>query len=492
MEQSIPAGGLPWAMDARVAQTIFHGAPGGVLVVDVNATCVAANEAMVELGLLSSRATNKPLADVGTGGVVHCVYDALEECTITSESHSAEHILVIDGKETWWLVTSSPVLDERGRLTHVVCVFFYIDFLKRTEEALRLSEETFRTLIERVPDAVVVADRVGVRWVNRAAVRLLGAAQAEDLIGAAPRSLLEPSDRGAVRDAWRSAVRGEGPRLVEARVVRADGGRATVDFIPIPTVFEGCACVLAVARDVTERNELHTRLAQADRSIALGTLAAGVAHQINNPLQAVQTNVSYVLERLEESGANEELRLALSEALDGVKLVAGTVRELRNLASGDLSSVANLDVSAILDQVLRLTKADVERKAKLVVHTSGPVGHVRASSLLGHVFLNLVHNALQAIPEGAPEEHELRFDVAPKDGGVLVRVADTGPGIAREHLSRIFDPFFTTKPLGEGLGLGLAIAQRILQVSGGRISAQSEPGEGATFEIWLPPAIPSK
>jgi signal transduction histidine kinase len=149
--------------------------------------------------------------------------------------------------------------------------------------------------------------------------------------------------------------------------------------------------------------------------------------------------------------------------------------------------VANLDAREILEQVMRLAKPEVERKAKLVFAASSPVGHVRASTLLAHVFLNLVQNAAQAIPEGAPDRNEVRVHMAPQEGGVLVTVSDTGTGIAPEHLPRVFDPFFTTKPVGEGTGLGLALAQRIVQVSGGRLVARSD-GKGATFEVWLPPA----
>jgi len=479
-----------WATDTRVAETIFRGAPGGIVVVDMDGMCVAANEAAVRLGLLVPRAAGRVLSEVALPGVVDCVHDALEECRITREPHSAEQILDIAGKETWWLVASTPVHDATGQLTHVIATFFYIDFLKRTEEALRRSEETFRTIIERVPDAIFVLDRKGIRYFNPAAARLIGAPAASDLEDRWPFDLLDAADRHAIRAAWRSAARGGGTRLVEAHVVRPDGRRVTVDFIPIATVFEGRPCALVVARDVTERNELYARLAQADRSIALGTLAAGVAHEINTPLTYVQTNVSYVLERLEEEGSAspEELRQALGDALDGVKRVARTVRELRNLAFGDPSAVTNLDAREILDQIVRLAKPEIERKAKLVLTAGGPVGHVRASTLLSHVFLNLLQNAAQAIPDGAPAQHQVSVHIAPREGGVAVEVSDTGVGIAPETLPRIFDPFFTTKPIGEGMGLGLALAQRIVQVSGGRIVARSD-GKGATFEVWLPPAI---
>ncbi len=467
--------------DATVAETVLRHAPCGILVVTADTLdCVAANDLMVSLGLASAK--SGPLAEVARRDLVDCLDEMVDECRITGAPHNVEQILQVDSKETWWLVSAAPLHDGSGQLTHLVCTFFYIDFLKRTEDALRRSEQTFRTLIERVPDAVLLADRRGVRYVNPAAVELLGLRSPDDVVGKSPMSLIDAVDRHDVMRSWRASFVGRGRRLVAARIVRADGGSVTVEFVPIPTVFAGDPCVLVVARDTTERNEIFARLAHADRTIALGTLAAGVAHEINNPLMAVQTNIGYVLEEISAlESVPPKLEEAMVDALESLRRVAKTVRDLRELSRGD-GSLHDVDVSQVIEQVVALARPEVERHGRLIVEPSSPV-LVRASSLLSNVFLNLLLNAVQALVPGTPD-NEIVIRARPSEAWVVVEVSDTGIGIPPEHLQRVFDPFFTTKPLGQGTGLGLALAQRIVESSGGRLVARS-PGKGATFEVWL-------
>ncbi len=474
------------AMGAPLVDAVFRGAPCGIVVVSADgAECLAVNETMERLGLIVPGATGQAVGVTALPGVVAAIEDALEECRITRAPHSAEMVFNVGGRESWWLVSSSPVHDAHGDLRRIVCSFFYVDFLKRTEEELRRSERTFRTLIEKMPDAVIVTDRRGVRYVNAAALGLLGVARAADLIGSPAAALIDGDDIGAIRRASLSVVRGDVRSLVEARVVRKDGRRVMVEFVPIPVDFEGAPCLLVVARDITERNELHARLAHADRTIAIGTLAAGVSHEINTPLAAVMANISFVMDRLEEQGLlTDELREPLAEGLEGVDRVAKIVRGLRGLARGEAGSVRAVDLRRSVELVERLARPEVERVGRLVVEAVD-LAPVRASTIIDHVFLNLLLNAAQAIPPGAPAANEVRLVMAERDDGAVVEVSDTGNGIAPHHLPRIFDPFFTTKPVGQGTGLGLALAMRIVEASGGRLTARSA-GRGATFEVWLP------
>jgi len=463
-------------IENAAASALFEGAPCGMLVVSADLRVVSANRAMQRMGLF----TGDPGTSLDTcnPSVALAVRDAIEECLITREPCNAEHIFEIAGKETWWLASSSPIFDASGALTHVVCSFFYVDFLKRTEEDLRQSEQSFHTIIDRIPDAVIVVARQGLVYANPAALKLFGVPSAAH-ISRSVMQYVHVADRARVRASIRSA-----PKLVEARLVRADGRHRAVELVAIRAVFEGRASVVAIVRDVTERNELHARLVQADRSIALGTLAGGVAHEINTPLSYVLTNVGFVLEQLEgQRGIDPELLAALRDAMSGTDRVASIVRELRALVRGDPRMIGPVDLRKTIDRVVQLGRAYVERHASLVVRQSD-VGLVCGSDLLGQVFLNLLLNATHAIRPGNAAQNEVRLDVEPKDDTwVVVRVKDTGVGIEPQHIDRVFDPFFTTKTPGEGMGLGLPLALRVVEACGGRITVLSTPGHGATFEV---------
>lgn len=471
------------SLSEAVSAALFEGAPCGVLVVGVHGgerRCIAVNGAMSRLGLVRGLPEGRRVEDACIRSVAQAVRDAHEECSITHAPHSAEHIFDIAGRETWWLVSSTPVY-EHGTLVHLVCSFFYVDFLKRTEQELRQTDESFRELVERIPDAVLLVARQGVIHANSTALVLLGYPSIEGVIGEDAMKWVHPADRARVREGWRSKTR----KLVDARILRSDGTERSAEIVAMPVVVGGRACVLALVRDTTERNELRARLVQADRTIALGTLAGGVAHEINTPLSYVSMNVAYVREQLASANAPPDLLNALDDALTGADRVARIVRELRALAKGDTRSIGPVDLKKTIESVLKLVRGMVEQRAKLIMEIDD-VGMVRGCELLGQVFLNLLVNAAQAIPAGKPGSNEVRIFAATRDERwVVVGVEDTGPGIDAKHIHRIFDPFFTTKAPGEGMGLGLALAQRVVEACGGRISARSAPTRGAVFEVWL-------
>ncbi len=166
------------------------------------------------------------------------------------------------------------------------------------------------------------------------------------------------------------------------------------------------------------------------------------------------------------------------------------VRDLKTFSSAD-EARSSVDVFAILEKSVRVAHGEIARRARLIRDLQ-PVPRVHASeSRLGQVFLNLLINAAQAIPEGAPSDHAIHVSARSPDGHVTVAVRDTGCGIPQDQLRLIFDPFFTTKPAGTGTGLGLAIAVEIVRGIGGRIEVESEVGRGSTFTVRLPASNPA-
>ena len=242
----------------------------------------------------------------------------------------------------------------------------------------------------------------------------------------------------------------------------------------------------AVVSDATERRRLQAQLELSQRMAGLGTLAAGVAHEINNPLASVSANLDFLAHELAGKG---ELADVVAEARDGAERVRDVVRGLRAFSSPELAGRAAADVRAELEASIRLARNEIRHRARLEVRIGDDLPLVRARAHeLGQVFLNLLLNAAQAIPEGHAEENVIAVEAERTGDGASIRIRDSGVGIPPRVLERIFEPFFTTKPHGVGTGLGLAIAHRIVTDAGGRIEVETAVGEGTAFHVVLPAA----
>jgi two-component system, NtrC family, sensor kinase len=235
------------------------------------------------------------------------------------------------------------------------------------------------------------------------------------------------------------------------------------------------------------------QLLSADRLASVGRLAAGVAHEINNPLAYILSNLRYAHQELGgrreplDEGTRQELTEALGEASEGAERVRLIVQDLKTLARPDDVALGPVDVAAVVRGAAKMARHELRDRARLVEACEGaPPVHANAARL-GQVFLNLFINAAHAIAPGRVEANEVRVCASVSaPGRVTVEVGDTGSGIAEEHLRRIFDPFFTTKPVGVGTGLGLSVCHRIITSLGGDIRVESAPGQGTRFFITLP------
>lgn len=247
-----------------------------------------------------------------------------------------------------------------------------------------------------------------------------------------------------------------------------------------------------------KRREEPARLALSDRMAALGTLAAGVVHEINNPLTYVLLHLTSALRSVgalrtpTNADKVDALIASLTAAQQGTERIRNITRGIRSFSRVDVDAQATLDVREPLEAALGLIANDLRHRARLVrVDEPTPFVHANEGGL-AQVFLNLLSNAVQALPEAAADAHQIRVRNYTDDHGrAVVEVADTGPGIPTHALPHIFEPFYTTKPLGEGTGLGLSISHGIVRGLGGDIEVTSEPGKGAAFRVVLPPASPS-
>jgi two-component system NtrC family sensor kinase len=314
-----------------------------------------------------------------------------------------------------------------------------------------------------------------------------------------PRSELERMEIGDVLECDLES-RGEEPRAARGRLRTSGEG-----WLPVTVVSravrdrqDNALGLVVSVRDLREVELLRSRLVDSDRLAAVGQLAAGIAHEINNPLAFVRANLSHLeghwkrlrepLRRGEEipAAALRDLTLEtdelIEESLEGVDRAAAIIRSVRSFAHAGTDAREPADLNDLLDQALVMAgprlrgRIEVERDyAELPLLTC-------SVQQMKQVFLNLLVNAVQALAEGGTVRLRTRSDL----GFVEVEVEDDGPGMSDGVRTRIFDPFFTTKPVGEGTGLGLGIAHEIVRSHGGSIEVDSQPGEGARFRIQLP------
>ena len=365
-------------------------------------------------------------------------------------------------------------------------------------DEVRRGEERYRTLADASSEAVVVLDGERVVDVNRAYLALCQ--PPSDVIGRSATEAMGARVAPADQPALAPLLRGEHPGPVEIRVVRPDG--TSVDVELRVAAGPGARRVI-LARDVSAHKALQGRLLRADRLAAMGTLAAGTAHEINNPLSYVLNNAALLDELLAAGGPLDvaEARALLADLTSGGERIRTIVRDLMTLARDPGDAIEPVDVRVVLDGSLAVASNRLRHRAQVVRRYADPLPLVAGNAVrLGQVFLNLLLNAADALPDGHADANTVTVEAAPDDGGVVVRITDTGAGMSAAVRDRIFDPFFTTKDVGQGTGLGLSVSHGIVTALGGRIEVDSAPGRGATFAVHLraatsaasapPPAAP--
>jgi len=396
----------------------------------------------------------------------------------------------------WFALRGEPFRGAGGLAGHLAGSLIDVTTRKLAEAELSRQALLFESLL----DAVMVLDFQGriIDW-NGRAEQMFGWTKAEAM-GRRPDELFAGDDAADLETTIVASIsQGGGPLGNEVSLRRRDGAEVIAEVVGVPLKDPTGRHVadIAIYRDVTEKRQMQARLLVADRMAALGTLAAGVAHEINNPLAFVLGNVEFLqreLAKLPDIPGAAELERALLDARTGSERIRNTVRDLLRLSrSRDAELVCPVDVNDSVEFALKVSEPQLRHRARLVKKL-GKVPPVAApESKLGQVILNLVLNAAQAVPEGDVGANEVRvttrYDAGA--GAVVIEVSDTGVGIAPADQRRIFDPFFTTKPIGVGTGLGLSICHSTVTSLGGDIRVQSAPGKGATFTVMLPAAAPA-
>jgi PAS domain S-box-containing protein len=405
-----------------------------------------------------------------------------------------------DGSIVWTETIASFVRDGTGKAIGILGVTRNIDARKRAEEAVRTSEERYRLLAENIRDVIWAMDMdLHFTYVSPS-VKYLGDRTAEEVMSMSLEQLLTPSSQELVLElldkelalAKTMPPRPGRSRMVEVEVVQSDSSilwsELRMSFVRGPNGQP--VGILGIMRDITEqrkieeeRRVMEQKAQLASRLASVGELAAGIAHEVNNPLTGV---IGYA-ELLMKEDVPEHVRDGLEVIHEGAKRVVGIVRGLLTFARRSKPERTLVDINQIVESTLRLRAYELQTSNIKVTTELDPDLSITFadSGQLQQVFLNLIINA-ETEMRLAYGKGKLMIKTEQIDSTIRISFKDDGPGIAEENLERIFNPFFTTREVGKGTGLGLSVCHGIMNEHGGRIWAESELGNGTTFIVELP------
>ncbi len=487
------------------------------------------------------------------------------QCPITDKKqkiNNSNHILLTaDGEEVDILKSAvSVTLDGRACLVES---FVDIGDIKKAQDKLRSSEEKFRTLYDSSSEAVMLLDKNDFLDCNNAALEIFDCASREEFYGKHLTDMLPPvqscgTDSVILAHERIETALEEGSNRFEWTFKRFNGTEFPAEVLLKSMDIGGKKVLQAVVRDITEQKqaeeklekysrnleqmveertgELKTvlenlqntqsQLLQSEKMASIGQLAAGVAHEINNPIGFISSNLNSLGEYIEDikrmlaayeellelcqqdqsnvapqaekvRGLHDELDInyvlsdlndLIKESVDGTDRVRKIISDLRDFSHVDSPDVSEENINDLLDKTISVAWNELKYKTEVVKEYGDITAIPCYGGKLGQVFLNLLVNAAQAI-----EEHgQITVRTGGEDKQIWIEIADTGSGIPSENLNKIFDPFFTTKEVGKGTGLGLNLAYNIIEAHGGSINVKSTVGEGTTFRIELPVTGPAQ
>ncbi len=343
-------------------------------------------------------------------------------------------------------------------------------------------------LLENANAPILVVGRTrSIAVVNRAFLAVTGYTR-ESVLGRDFLKLLPESERRRLLPVFIGALRGESSSNVEVSIPRATTGavRLSVNVASILSSDNEVEGVIAIGRDLTEVRDLEHQVIQAEKLATLGQLAAGVVHELNNPLTSITVYAEHLLRKNERAGGDPTDTERLGRILEAAQRILNFTRDLVTYARPSAEQPREISLQSVLDQSVVFCEHVILERGVTVEkrYAAGvpPVYAVRAQ--LHQVFINLITNACHAMADGAGHL-VLETSVSEPDGLVTVHVRDNGAGIPAEDVERVFEPFYTTKGEGKGTGLGLSIVRNIVHQHRGEIAVESTAGQGTTFTVKL-------
>ncbi len=392
--------------------------------------------------------------------------------------------------------SGKPIFDEEGKMIEVSGIMQDVTERRLVEDELRHHEETLHYVSKFAPAALyqLRLDRQQRLWID---FYSLGSVTNFGQNIPKPGSRLEPylgqyfsdSEMEGLLESCLESARNLTPWSGEFRIPDDSGEIRWVVARSLPTRFDdGSTVWRGILSDATEQKFLEEQLQMADRLSSVGTLAAGVAHEINNPLSFVMSNLEYSLEELRQLDTlqdNDEIELALRAALDGAQRISTIVKGLMTFVRHSDSPDEVIELKDVIQATIRMTGSQFRYDTELRVEMGQDVLVLGNEGQLCQVFVNLLLNALQAMPPERNHGNVITLRVMDAEDMVCVEIEDNGMGLPESMHKRLFDPFYSTKPIGEGIGLGLYVCRNIVTSMGGRLDFESVWGEGSRFRVYL-------
>jgi PAS domain S-box-containing protein len=458
----------------------------------------------------------------------------LREVFETGEPRQCLHEhLSAKGTKIWVDINISPLKDDQNRVTHIIESARDVTEQKRMEKALLKSEEKYRLLVNYAGDSIFIVQDETLKFSNPKTQEITGYS-AEELAKIPLVNLIHPEDRDRVFEGYKTRLNGEKyPDALSFRIITKTGHEVWTQLNTTSITWEGRPATLNFLRDISaikqaveEKKRFEAQLTQSEKMASIGQLAAGVAHEINNPTGFVSSNLKTLSDYIKDiSNLSKEYRKLIAalkensnadaghfdvsgqvkriaslekevdldfvlkdifelieESQEGTERIKKIVQDLKDFAHPGEDKPKFADINQNMDSTVNVVWNELKYKAD-VAKDYGDLPQVQCyPQLLNQVFMNLLVNAAQSL-----EEHgEIRIKTRAENGSVEIKISDTGCGIPKENLPRIFDPFFTTKGVGKGTGLGLNVAYNIIKKHHGKIEVKSAVGKGTTFTIRIP------
>lgn len=495
----------------------------GFVAMDTQDVITECNQAMTQLvGITSNMLIGKR----------YCTLIASDNCIDMQGNYQVEALVRrADGKTIPCLVYGTAVTDDQGKLLYSFALFSDISQRKKTESSLARSETRFRTLFDATSEAVMLLGQEGFIDCNNATLALFGCLSKNDFCSKQPCDFSPPTQmdgRDSVICANEMITKAmqNGSNRFEWVHRRVDNGKDFPVEVSLSTMtLEGQSVILATVHDITHRKRYETKLLQlaeaqsqllqSEKMATIGQLAAGVAHELNNPIAFVNSNLgtleTYIKDLLEiieiyHASINPDLLVEIEdirtrkefdyllsdifqivdESKDGLSRMRRIVQDLKDFSRVGESEWQPTNLHHCLNSTLNIVWHELKYKCKVTKNYAEDLPQICCiASQINQAFMNLLVNAGHAIEKQGEISITTRRN--PIDNStVQILIADNGIGIAPENLKRIFDPFFTTKPVGQGTGLGLSITWNIIDKHQGSLDVNSTLGEGTTFIITLP------
>lgn len=347
---------------------------------------------------------------------------------------------------------------------------------------VKFSEMRYRKLLENASNAIFVADLKGIILETNKQGEILVGSPREEIIGKRFKDYIISPYKERIGELTEQLKLNKFLGQTVVQVQRKNGEIRTIEGSGVLVEIEEKPLMFMIVTDITELDFLRTQMVVADKLSTIGLLAAGVAHEINNPMACILANLDFMSKKTNDASLKE----IIHESLEAGNRVKDIVKEL-NVYPKKYNGVEAVNVCEVLDSAVNMTFSEWKDFITIEKYYDSNIPEIVINrGKLHQVFLNLIINAIQSMKKGDLEKNKIKLFVKTKEDKVIVEVEDTGEGVAFGHLKRIFDPFFTTKPMKEGTGLGLFICHEIIKNMQGSINVKSKEGMGSKFIVELP------